>query len=155
MEPIGNKIGQFFMLLDKEKKGKYTSYKCLCVPLNVSEGPTKIQLNNEENIWEQTINYEKIYFRCCHCQKHGHLIRNYSMNPPTLTKQSPQLHEINYYTKITNHHKTSKKINEGKSSSTYLGTNRYTFPQQITKEEQEGDENQSYTINESPTPKPT
>jgi hypothetical protein len=62
-------------------KGRYTSYARICIEMDVSRAlPEAISLEFRDEEWIQSINYEKIPFRCRRFHEHGHLFRECPLN---------------------------------------------------------------------------
>jgi hypothetical protein len=80
-EAIGNKLGKYVKTLEETLKGRYTSYARICIEMDVSGALTEaISLEFEHEEWIQSIDYEKIPFRCKISHEHGHLIRECWLN---------------------------------------------------------------------------
>jgi hypothetical protein len=57
-------------------KGRYTSYARICIEIDVSEALLEaISLEFRDEEWIQSVDYEKISFRCRRCHEHGHLFK--------------------------------------------------------------------------------
>lgn len=68
-------MGKFIKISEEMVQGRYTSYAKICVEINVSSAlPKAIKSKFRDEIWLQSIDYEKISFRCKRCHEHGHLI---------------------------------------------------------------------------------
>lgn len=73
---IGNSIGSFVKVAESTKRGKYTTYARICAYMNITEPlPDLIELEYHDEIWNQTLDYEHIPFRCHRCHEYGHLLR--------------------------------------------------------------------------------
>ena len=81
LKAIGNKLGHFLKISEATLRGKYTSYACICVEMDLSGAlldEVILEVYDEE--WVQTVDYEHIPFRCHKCHEHGHLSRDYPLN---------------------------------------------------------------------------
>ena len=75
-EAIGNKLGKYVKTLEATLEGRYTSYARIFIEMDVSGALSEaISLEFKDEEWIQSIDYEKIPFRCRRCHEHGHLIR--------------------------------------------------------------------------------
>jgi hypothetical protein len=80
-EAIGNKLGKYVKTSEATLKGRYTSYRRICIEMHVSGAlPEAISLEFRDEEWIQNIDYEQIPFRCTRCHEHGHLIREFPLN---------------------------------------------------------------------------
>ena len=76
LKGIGNSIGSFVKVAESTKRGKYTTYSRICAYMNITEPlPDTIELEYHDEIWNQTLDYEHIPFRCRRCHEYGHLLR--------------------------------------------------------------------------------
>lgn len=81
LKAIGNKLGHFLKNLEATLRGKYTSYACICVEMDLSGSlPNEVILEVYDEEWVQTIDYEHISFKCHKCHEHGHLSRDCPLN---------------------------------------------------------------------------
>jgi hypothetical protein len=61
----GNKLGKYVKTSQATLKGRYTSDARICIEMDVSEAlPEAISLEFRDEEWIQSIDYEKIPFRC-------------------------------------------------------------------------------------------
>jgi hypothetical protein len=90
-EAIGNKLGKYVKTSEATLKGIYTSYARIWIEMDVSEAlPEAISLEFRDEEWIQSIDYEKILFRCRRCHEHEHILREFPLNKkkePENTKQ--------------------------------------------------------------------
>lgn len=92
-EAIGNKMGKYVKTSDATLKGKYTSHARIYIEMDVSRALSKaISLEFEE--WIQSIDYEKILFRCRRCHEHKHLLREFSLNKKTEHENSKNQQDV-------------------------------------------------------------
>jgi hypothetical protein len=71
---IRNKLGKYVKTSEATLKGRYTSYARICIEMDVSGALLEaISLEFKDEEWIQSINHEKIPFRC----------RRYAMNMDT------------------------------------------------------------------------
>eukprot|EP00253_Pinus_taeda_P015231 PITA_15231 len=76
LEGIGNTIGSFVKIAETTKKGRYTSYARICVYMNIANPiPDTVELEYHEEVWQRTLDYEHIPFRCHRCHEYGHLVK--------------------------------------------------------------------------------
>lgn len=76
LEGIGNTIGSFVKIAETTKRGRYTSYARICVYMNIADPILDIvELEYHEEVWQQTLDYEHIPFRCRRCHEYGHLYK--------------------------------------------------------------------------------
>jgi len=81
LKAIGNKLGHFLKISEATLRGKYTSYACICVEMDLSGAlPDEVILEVYDDKWVQTVDYEHITFRCHKCHEHGHLSRVCPLN---------------------------------------------------------------------------
>lgn len=76
LEGIGNSLGRFVKIAETTYHRRHTSFARICVYMNISEPlPESIELEYEGKIWQQTLDYEHIPFRCRRCHEYGHLYK--------------------------------------------------------------------------------
>lgn len=81
LKVIGNKLGHFLKISEATLQGKYTSYACICVEMDLSRAlPDEVILEVYDEEWVQAVDYEHIPFRCHKCHEHGHLFRDCPLN---------------------------------------------------------------------------
>ena len=81
LKAIGNKLGHFLKISEATLRGKYTSYACICVEMDLSGAlPDEVILEVYDEEWVQTVDYEHIPFRCHKCHEHEHLSRDCPLN---------------------------------------------------------------------------
>lgn len=81
LKAIGNKLDHFLKISKATLRGKYTSYACICVEMDLLGAlldEVILEVYDEE--WVQTVDYEHILFRCHKFHEHGHLSRDYPLN---------------------------------------------------------------------------
>eukprot|EP00253_Pinus_taeda_P017858 PITA_17858 len=80
LEGIGNRIGSFVKIAEATKKGRYTSYARICVYMNIANPiPNTVELEYHKEVWQQTLDYEHIPFRCRICHEYGHLFKEFPL----------------------------------------------------------------------------
>jgi len=90
LEGISNSIGTFVKVVESTKRGKYTSYARICVYMNIAEPLLEsIEVECNDEIWQQPIDYEHIPFRCRRCHEYGHLVRECPQNRQEEATKNP------------------------------------------------------------------
>jgi len=81
LEGIRNTIGSFIKIAESTEKGRYTSYARICVYMNIANRISGVVgLEYHEEMWQQTLDYEHIPFRCRKCHEYGHLFKEFPLN---------------------------------------------------------------------------
>ena len=88
---IENTIGSFVKIAETTKKGRYTSYARICVYMNISDSnPDTVELEYHEEVWQQTLDYEHIPFRCRRCHEYGHMFKECPLNTEEEERRNKQ-----------------------------------------------------------------
>ena len=130
---IGNTVGQYVKASEATKIRKYTSYACICIYMDISKAlPGSITLEYQDEVWNQTIDYEHIPFRCRKCHEHGHLFRDCPLNAP-----APKLSEAKQkdsFTNVTGRRKNNPKKQNQNSAPKVPSKNSFDALNQLAKE---------------------
>jgi hypothetical protein len=93
-EEIGNKLGKYVKTSEETLKGRYTSYARICIEMDVLGAlPEAISLEFRDEEWIQSIDYEKIHFRCRRFHEHGHLLEN-SLSIKNKKRKTPKYNKM-------------------------------------------------------------
>ena len=81
LEGVGNTNESFVKIEKSTKKGRYTSYTRICVYTNIANPISRlVELEYHKEVWQQTLEYEHIPFRCRRCHEYGHLFKECPLN---------------------------------------------------------------------------
>jgi len=117
LEAIGNTLGTFVKAADQTIKARYTSFVRICVYLNISNDlPEAINLTWQDEVWNQTLDYENLPFRCKICHEHGHLLRDCPQGPKAPGQDQKLKKDDEGFTKVTGK-KRANRTNPGKPST--------------------------------------
>lgn len=85
LEGIGNSIRRFVKITNFTQRGRYASYVCICVYMNILKPLLEsVKLEYQEEVWQQPLDYEHILFCCCCCHEYGHPYKACSLNQPSM-----------------------------------------------------------------------
>lgn len=81
LEGIDNSIGRFVKVANSTRGGRSTSYARTYIYMNIIEPLLDIlELEYQDEVWRQVLNYEHIPFRCKRCHEYMHLYKAYPLN---------------------------------------------------------------------------
>ena len=121
---IGNTVAHYVKASEATRKKKYTSYARICVYMDISKAlPGFVTLEYQDEDWQQTLDYEHIYFRCRKCHEHGHLFRDCLLNIQA-TKASEAKHK-DRFTTVTSRKKNPPKKQQSDPKPIILTKNLY------------------------------
>lgn len=126
LEDIGNSIGIFVKMAEQTKLARYTSFARICVYMNISKDlPEAIKLTWQDEVWVQPLDYENLPFRCKICHEHGHLLRNYPLNPTLRASPPKENKEEGGFTKVASRKKNQKKSHPKPAQPKTANNNRF------------------------------
>jgi hypothetical protein len=109
-EAIRKKLGKYVKTLEATLKGRYTSYARICIEMDVSGAlPEAISREFRDEEWIQSIDYDKLPFRCRRCHEHGHLIRECSLEKKKETKNTKAQWDEDKFVKSNHRNRENKK----------------------------------------------
>lgn len=120
LEGIGNMIGSFVKIVETTKKGSYTSYARICVYMNIANPiPNTVELEYDEGIWQQNLDYEHIPFRFQRCHEYGQLVKEFPLTTEEEERKSKQqkkkqTEQEGFLEAKSRRRPTKEKSNEGK-----------------------------------------
>eukprot|EP00253_Pinus_taeda_P034473 PITA_34473 len=129
LRDIGNSLGTFIKAFEETKTHRYTSYARICVQMHLTKALTdSVSLFHDDFEWIQTLDYEHIPFRCRKCHEHGHLFRDFPLNPQPKPPVNDLRTNSEGFTKIPNRRRHAKKSTPTPDSSKKLDSlNRFSI----------------------------
>jgi hypothetical protein len=138
---IGNKLGKYVKTSEATLKGRYTSYLRICIEMDVSGALLEaIRLEFRDEEWIQSIDYEKIPFRCRIFHEHGHLFKDFPLNKKQEAENTKIQQDEDGFIKLNHKNRANKKPSKAPMGSKPKARTRMEGRDKTNKGEEGGKE---------------
>jgi len=85
LESTDHSTEDFVQISEITRHCRLSSYACICVYMNISQPlPESIEIECQDEIWSQPLDYKHVPFKCRFYHDYGHLFRDFLDQATTL-----------------------------------------------------------------------